>query len=120
MGSYCPVCNQFVGNLDVCDGVYGPEFHIDDKVQTRSKSKQHRSSIITGEILKILNRVEAAPSKIEKVKLFENILIIFNDNKWILKNNKKLSDVIILKINEFSSDSPEFRYLASFKYQLFD
>ncbi len=164
MGSYCPVCDQFVENLDVCsEGEYHrddydpscdyerypmrdfskwyryeepepepepePTFHLDDelssdaiwydgKVRTRSKSKQHRSNIVAAEVRKILNKIESTRGKPEKVKLFEIILLIFKENKWMLKN-KGLADITIVKIDEFVMDSPEFRYLKSFKYQLF-
>ena len=161
MGSYCPVCDQFVENLDVCsegeyyrDDYYAdeydqypmrdfsnwyryepepepePTFHLDDKlssdaiwyygkVRTRSKSKQHRSDIVATEVRKILNRIEVTQGKPEKVKLFEIILLIFKANKWILEN-KGLANITVVKIDEFVRDSPEFRYLTTFKYQLFE
>ena len=155
MGSYCPVCDQFVDNLDVCsEGEYHrddydqypmrdfskwyryepepePEltFHLDEKlssdaiwfqreIRTRSKSKQHRSNIVITEVRKIIDKIEIAHVKSEKVRLFELILLIFKENKWMLKN-KGLADITILKIDEFVRDSSNFRYLTSFKYQLF-
>lgn len=155
MGSYCPVCDQFVENLDVCsEGEYHrddydqypmrdfskwyryepepePEhtIHLDEqlssdaiwydgKVRTRSKSKQHRSNIVATEVRKILNKIEITPGKQEKVRLFELILLIFKANKWILEN-KGLAGITVVKIDEFAKDSPEFRYLTTFKYQLF-
>ena len=161
MGSYCPVCDQFVENLDVCshgeyhrDDYYAdaydhypmrdfsgwyryepePEqgftFHLDEKlssdaiwydgkVRTRSKSKQHRTDIVAAEVRKILNKIEITHGKSERVRLFELILLIFKDNKWILKNNNKLADVVVHKIDVFSDYSHSFRHLKSFKYQIF-
>ena len=122
MGSYCPVCDQFVENLDVC--AQG-EYHRDDEVwyqgevRTRSKSKKHRTNIIVNEVLRLLNVIDITSEKPEKVSLFEQILIIFKNNKWVLKNNKNLSDVISHKIDVFSDYSQDFRHLKSFKYQLF-
>jgi len=145
MCSYCPVCDQFVKNLDVCseseyhrDDYYDyyetepePEytFHLDEKlssdaiwydgkVRTRSESSSHRYTTVITEVKKIIDKIEVTKGKPEKVRLFEIVLLIFKENKWILKN-KKLADIIIVKIDEFASDSPEFKYLASFKYQLF-
>jgi len=104
-------------------------FHLDEKlssdaiwyygkVRTRSKSKQHRSNIVATEVRKILNKIEVTPGKQEKVRLFELILLIFKANKWMLEN-KKMANITLVKIDEFSSVSPEFKYLTSFKYQLF-
>ena len=140
MGSYCPVCDQFVENLDVCsegeyhrDDYYAdepePTIHLDEqlssdaiwydgKVRTRSKSRQHRSNIVATEVRKILNKIEVTPGKQEKVRLFELILLIFKANKWMLEN-KGLADISVVKIDEFVRDSQEFRYLTTFKYQLF-
>lgn len=159
MGSYCPVCDQFVENLDLCsegeyhrDDYYADEYDqypvrdfsnwyryepepvlelsLDEKlrsdqiwyqreIRTRSKSKKHREGIVCEEIRKILNRIEVTPEKLKKVALFEQILIIFKNNKWVLKNNKKLADITIHKIDIFSEYSTYFSHLKSFKYQIF-
>ena len=158
MGSYCPVCDQFVENLDVCsegeyhrDDYYADEYDqypmrdfsnwyryepepvlelsLDEKlrsdqiwyqreIRTRSKSKKHREGIVCEEIIKLVNKIEITPCKSEKVRIFETILLIFKDNKYILKNNKNLSDTTIHKIDAFS-DNQSFRHLKSFKYQIF-
>jgi len=134
MGSYCPVCDQFVENLDVCS--HG-EYHRDDyeqtfdeklisdeiwyqgEVRTRSKSKKHREEIIYGETNKLISMMGKTSETHEKIYLFEKFLVIFKNNKWILENNKKLAEAISHKINVFSNHSQEFRHLKSFRYQLF-
>ena len=161
MSSYCPVCDQFVENLDVCsegeyhrDDYYADEydqypmrdfskwyryepepepestFHLDEElssdaiwfqreIRTRSKSKSHRSNIVIDKVRKIIDKIEVTYDKIEKVRLFEIVLLIFKENRWILKN-KKLTDITVAKIDEFTKDRPLFSYLKTFKYQLFE
>lgn len=135
MGSYCHICDQFVENLDVCSR---GEYHRDDyeparpleeqleddviwyqnEIRTRSKSQCHRQSVVSTEVSKILYEVGDESDNFEKIILFEQILIIFKENKWILKDGN-LSNLIISKLDSFSNYSPEFTHLKSFKYQLF-
>ena len=156
MGSYCPVCDEFVENLDVCSK---GEYHRDDpscdyerypmrdfskwytppepepettltekiaddevwfqsEVRTRSKTFKHRKDMVIETINKLITKIGVTYEKVDKIKLFEEILLIYKNHKWILKN-KALANVTILKIDEFSDDSAEFNYLKSFKYQLF-
>jgi len=93
-------------------------FWYQTKVRTRSKSEEHRKKVVSEEVRKLLNNIEYIYDKTEKVRLFEKILIIFKENKYILKNNK-LAEVTISKIDTFSDYSSEFRHLKSFKFQLF-
>ena len=138
MGSYCPVCDQFVENLDVCSrGEYhtppepepeplsleekltSDEIWYQREIRTRSKSRKHREGIIYVEISKIIASLERTAEKQGKVALFEEILIIFKNNKGFIKNHKNLANVTIQKIDTFSEYSSEFNHLTSFKYQIF-
>jgi len=88
------------------------------EIRTRSKSEKHRTDIIIDEVRRLLDTIDVAYETLEKVRIFENIILIFKDNKWIFKN-KKLFDIVMHKIDTFSEYSSDFSHLKSFKYQLF-
>jgi hypothetical protein len=71
--------------------------------------------MISKEITRRIRDFAQIGSKDDKVRAFEDIIIILKDNKFLLEHDY-ISKVINHKIDEFSE---EYEHLKSFKYQLF-
>ena len=139
MGSFCPVCNQFVNSLDDCELPYGgapaPNYYeeyepssptyfepepIPIAKRTRSNTFQSRQTNVCFEVRQLLNNHIYISGIENQLANIEKIFIHLKKNFSVLKANPSLFEITKSKIDEFIRDHPQAKYLQTIRYQLFE
>ena len=139
MGSFCPVCNQFVNSLDDCELPYGgapaPNYYeeyepssptyfepepIPIAKSTRSNTFQSRQTNVCFEVRELVINQPSILGIENKLVNAEKIFIHLKKNFSVLKANTSLFEVTKNKLDEIIRDYPQAKYLQTIRYQLFE
>jgi hypothetical protein len=134
MGSFCPVCNQFVENLDVCEDYYSeytpyecspyepepppPPQSVSDF--TRSKTSKIRLQEMSMSIKPLLDSIDVTDGIENKLEIVREIYKHVEANIHAVRTAPKLNDICKSKLVEFLRDYPkEAGFLFHIKNKLF-